>query len=363
MAMVLVVEDDTLTRHFLRQALEYGGHQVTTAGDGVEAIALLDKPGMFEAVITDYAMPRANGVDVIAHAQKIDPLVASIIITAFRDLDLAMQAMASGAVAFIPKPCKTDHLNTVLGKALERRALTIEAMRLRTLAPMLERFTMVLANTVETKDAATQQHANRLVHLSQLMAAHIGLSDEAAMAVRYGACLHDIGKIAVPEAVLRKVGPLEDEEQAMIRLHPEIGAAMLAGIDTWDDVRSIIRHHHERFDGTGYPDGLAGADIPIGARIVALADAVDVMQSGRPYAPARPHEQILDILKRERGSQFDPEMVDAFLAVTGENAAAHATGSGSHEPQLNAAGGGPGGAVISEWLLREAGVVRRTPAS
>jgi response regulator RpfG family c-di-GMP phosphodiesterase len=162
--------------------------------------------------------------------------------------------------------------------------------------------------------------------------------------------------------VLRKVGPLEDEEQAMIRLHPEIGAAMLAGIDTWDDVRSIIRHHHERFDGTGYPDGLAGTDIPIGARIVALADAVDVMQSGRPYAPARPHEQILDILKRERGSQFDPEMVDAFLAVTGESAA-HANGIGPHEPQLSAAQDGPAGAAISEWLLREAGVVRRTPAS
>lgn len=362
MAKVLVVEDDTLTRHFLRQALEYGGHEVTTAADGVEAIALLDKPGIFDAVITDYAMPRANGVDVIAHAQKVDPVVASIIITAFRDLDLAMQAMASGAVAFIPKPCKTDHLNTVLDKALERRALTIEALRLRTLAPMLERFTMVLANTVETKDAATQHHANRLVHLSQLMATHIGLSAEAAMAVRYGACLHDIGKIAVPEAVLRKVGPLEDEEQAMIRLHPEIGAAMLAGIDTWDDVRSIIRHHHERFDGCGYPDGLVGADIPVGARIVAVADAVDVMQSGRPYAPARTYDEILDVLSRERGSQFDPEIVDAYLAVTGDNGVTHADGAWPAGTQLSAALDAPAGTGIAEWLTREVGVVRRTSA-
>src|ERR1700736_2384316 len=362
MAKVLVVEDDTLTRHFLRQALEYGGHEVTTAGDGVEAIAMLDKPGIFDAVITDYAMPRANGVDVISHAQKIDPLVASIIITAFRDLDLAMHAMAAGAVAFIPKPCKTDHLNTVLEKALERRSLTIEALHLRTLAPMLERFTMVLANTIETKDAATQQHANRLVHLSQLMATHIGLSEEASMAVRYGACLHDIGKIAVPEAVLRKVGPLEAEEQAMIRLHPEVGAAMLTGIDTWDDVRGIIRHHHERFDGTGYPGGLAGTDIPVGARIVAVADAVDVMQSGRPYAPARSHDEILDVLSRERGSQFDPQMVDAFLAVTGDTGVAPGNGAWPAEARTSTAAHGSPAGAISDWLTHEAGIVRRTPA-
>ncbi|HWW08736.1 MAG TPA: HD domain-containing phosphohydrolase, partial [Candidatus Acidoferrales bacterium] len=113
------------------------------------------------------------------------------------------------------------------------------------------------------------------------------------------------------------------------------GAAMLAGIDTWDDVRSIIRHHHERFDGCGYPDGLAGADIPMGARIVAVADAVDVMQSGRPYAPARTYDQILDVLSRERGSQFDPEIVDAYLAVTGDNGVTHADAAWPAGAQLS----------------------------
>jgi len=322
LAKVLVAEDDNLTRHFLKQALEFGGHHVVGAADGAEAIAYVDRPGAFDAVVTDYAMPRATGIDVIAHVHKVDPLIACIIVTAFRDLDLAMQAMVEGAVAFVPKPCKTDYLNTVLRTALERRELATEAIRLRALAPMLERFTLVLANTIESKDADTQRHANRLVDLSDRIAKRLDLSDERRAAVRYGACLHDIGKIAVPEHILRKPGPLTQEERTAIRLHAEVGAVMLEGIDTWDDVRAVIRHHHERFDGRGYPAGLAGERIPIGARIVGVVDAYDVMRTGRPYAAARPMDAIHDELCRERGRQFDPDMVDALLEVTADAAAA-----------------------------------------
>jgi len=223
--------------------------------------------------------------------------------------------MHAGAVAFIPKPCKTDHLNTVLSSALERRELAEEALRLRTLTPMLERFTMVLANTLESKDTATQWHANRLVHLSATIASYLGLADETRAAIRYGACLHDIGKVAVPEALLRKPGPLTDEEFEVLRLHPEVGALILENIDTWEDVRLIVRHHHERFDGSGYPDRLGRMAIPIGARIVSVVDAFDVMRTGRPYAPPKTDEQIFAELRRERGKQFDPEMVDALLDI------------------------------------------------
>jgi putative nucleotidyltransferase with HDIG domain len=184
---------------------------------------------------------------------------------------------------------------------------------------MLERFTMVLANTIESRDAALQRHANRLVRLAGVVAADLGLSDEAATAVRYGACLHDIGKIAVPDALLRKPGALSREEQDVMRRHPEIGAKLLEDIDTWVDVRLIIRHHHERYDGAGYPDGVAGQAIPLGARIVAAVDAFDVMRNGRPYAAAKPYEAILAELRRERGSQFDPDVVDALLGVVSED--------------------------------------------
>ncbi|MFN2581889.1 MAG: HD domain-containing phosphohydrolase [Candidatus Dormibacteria bacterium] len=315
LAEVLIAEVDALTRRFLQHALEFGGHSVTCANDGVEAIALLDTAGRFDLVITDYAMPRANGIDVIAQAQRIDPTLPSIVVTAFRDLDLAMRAMQAGAVAFLPKPFKADHLLTVVDNALQRRRLAGEAMRLRLLAPMLERFTMVLANTLESKDTATQWHANRLVGLSAKVAGVLRLPDELRSAIRYGACLHDIGKVAVPEHVLHKPGPLSARERDVMRLHPEVGAMILETIDTWQDVRLVVRHHHERFDGGGYPDGLRGNDIPLGARIVAVVDAFDVMRTGRPYAPARPAPQIHEELERERGKQFDPDMVDALLNV------------------------------------------------
>ncbi len=315
MARVLVAEDDALTRRFIEETLHFAGHDVAAAPNGAAAIATIDAPGCFDAVITDYAMPHANGVDLIAHAQRVDPMISCIVVTAFRDLDLAMQAMQAGAVAFIPKPFKSMHLLTVLDRALERRELADEALRLRFLAPMLERFTMVLANALESKDYETQEHSARLVGLSDAIARHLGLPDAMRSVIRFGACLHDIGKVAVPEALLRKPEALTAEERLVVRTHPEVGAAILADIDTWEDVRLIVRHHHEHWSGRGYPDGLAGEVIPLGARIVSVVDAFDVMRTGRPYQPARSIDWILDELGRERGGQFDPEMVDALLAV------------------------------------------------
>jgi putative two-component system response regulator len=315
LARVLVAEDDVLTRRFIQQTLEFAGHDVTTATNGVAAVVSVDAPGCFDAVITDYAIPHVNGVDLVAHAQRVDPMIACIVVTAFRDLDLAMQAMQAGAVAFIPKPFKSDHLLTVLDGALQRRELADEALRLRFLAPMLERFTMVLANALESKDFETQEHSTRLVGMSDAVARHIGLSEAERSVVRFGACLHDIGKVAIPEALLRKPSALTLEERDIVRTHPEVGASILADIDTWEDVRLIVRHHHEHFNGAGYPDGLRGELIPIGARIVSVVDAFDVIRTGRPYQPARSIDWALAELHRESARQFDPELVRALVDV------------------------------------------------
>jgi putative two-component system response regulator len=312
---VLVAEDDGLSRRFLQQALELGEHTVTVANDGIDAINRIDRPGCFDVVVTDYAMPRANGLDVVTHAHRVDPMLPCVIVTAFRDLDLAMKAMQAGAIAFLPKPFKPEHLLTIVDRALERRNLAAEALRLRFLAPMLERFTMVLANTLESKDIGTQRHANRLVHLSDAIATKLELPDDLRSAIRYGACLHDIGKVAIPEELLRKPTKLTEEERDLMRTHPTVGASILEDIETWDDVRLIVRHHHEHYDGGGYPDGLHGEQIPLGARIVSVVDAFDVMRSGRPYADAMPHQDIVDELHRQRRRQFDPEISDALLEV------------------------------------------------
>jgi putative two-component system response regulator len=313
MPRVLVVDDDRLVRVFLEEAMAMAGYDVVAAADGVEAIDAITAAGVFDLVVTDYSMPGATGIDVINHAQRVDPALPCIIVTAFHDLDLAMRGMQAGAVGFIPKPFKAEHLLTVAGRALERRQMASDTTRLTLLLPMLERFTMLLANTLESKDCATGRHAERLVEHSEAVARELGLDDDQRFSIRVGACLHDIGKVGVPEALLRKPGRLTPAEREVMQLHPEIGAAILEDIDTWQDVRLIVRHHHEHWNGAGYPLGLQGVDIPLGARIVSVVDAFDVMSEGRPYAPARPLDMVAAELVRQRGRQFDGDMVDAFL--------------------------------------------------
>jgi putative two-component system response regulator len=359
LARVLVAEDDALTRRFIQETLEYAGHEVTSATNGAEAIGYVDAPGCFDAVITDYAMPLANGVDLIAHAQRVDPMISCIVVTAFRDLDLAMQAMQAGAVAFIPKPFKSMHLLTVLDRALDRRELADEALRLRFLAPMLERFTMVLANALESKDYETQEHSTRLVGMSDAISRHLGIGDGMRSLIRFGACLHDIGKVAIPEALLRKPEALTIAERNVMRTHPEIGASILADIDTWEDVRLIVRHHHEHFNGAGYPDGLRGEAIPLGARIVSVVDAFDVMRTGRPYQPARSFDWILEELRRESGRQFDPQMVDALIAVMPTDGTSIEVAPLDFQPARQAAvGRRQNDVAIAAWLRGDGAVIR-----
>lgn len=315
MARLLVADDDQLIRSFLVHALALGGHECVTAADGSGAIALLDASSSFDCVVTDYSMPGATGIEVIQHALRSDPLLPCIIVTAFRDLDLAMRGMSAGAVGYIPKPFKAEHLLTVVERALERKHLACESMRLRLLMPMVERFTAVLANTLESKDCATQEHAERLVAHADAIGMRLGLDEDARFSLRLGACLHDIGKVGIPEHLLRKPTRLSAEEFATVRLHSEIGAAILEDVDTWEDVRLIVRHHHEHYNGAGYPLGLQGMSIPLGARIVNVVDAFDVMRAGRPYSPPRPLDQVVEELCACRGIQFDPDVVDVFLPL------------------------------------------------
>jgi putative nucleotidyltransferase with HDIG domain len=179
----------------------------------------------------------------------------------------------------------------------------------------LERFTTVLAGALGSKDYETKEHSTRLVGVSDAIARHIGLAEDVRRIIRFGAYLHDIGKVVIPDELLRKRGALTPYEFSIVRRHPEVGADILADIETWKDVRLIVRHHHEHFNGAGYPDGLRGEHIPLGARIVSVADAYDVMRSGRPYQPARSRDWILGELQRHRGRQFDPDLVDALMDV------------------------------------------------
>ena len=329
MPRILVAEDEALVRRFLVRCLETGGFEAEAVEDGVQAIARLGRGG-WDVVITDHAMPRASGLEVVAASRRIDPTVPCVVVTGLRELDLAMDAMAEGAVGFVPKPFKPEQLLAVVRSALERRRQAIESARMRLLGPMLEKFAMILANTLEAKDLSTHLHCERLVEYAGDVAERLGLPGADLEAVRLGACLHDIGKIGVPDVLLQKARGLEEEEWVVLRRHAEIGAAILEDIEGWDEVRRIVRHHHERFDGAGYPDRLRGAHIPVGARIVCVVDAYDVMRSGRAYSAPRSHGDAVAELLRLRAAQFDPDVVDAFLAlVAGDDAAVDVLGHGT----------------------------------
>jgi putative nucleotidyltransferase with HDIG domain len=314
-ARILVADDDPVLRTLLGRCLASAGHEPVAAEDGVEAVRLLHQGTRFDALLTDHAMPGLTGVDVIAEAKRLDPTLPCIVITAFHDLDLAMAAMAEGAVGFLPKPFRPQHLLIIVERALERRRMADETLRLRLVTPMLERLTMVLANTVEAKDLSTHMHCERLVRTSDAIAERLGVSAEARADVRLGACLHDVGKVGVPDDLLTAPRSLSEAEFAQLKRHSQVGADILAGIDSWHAVRDIVRHHHERWDGFGYPAGLAGSNIPVGARIVAVADTYDVIREGRPYCPPRSFESALTELDAQKGRQFDPDCVDAFMAV------------------------------------------------
>lgn len=325
MSRILVAEDDPLVSRYLVRCLDSGGYDAEVADDGVRAIAKLAGGG-WDCVITDHFMPRATGLEVIAAARRLDPTLPCVVVTAMNDMELAMSAMAEGAVGFIPKPFRPDQLLVVVRNALERRRLAVESTRMRLLGPLLEKFAMILANTLEAKDLTTHLHCERLVEYADAVATCLRLAPEESEALRLGACLHDIGKIGVPDVLLQKAHGLDEEEWLVLRRHAEIGAAILADIEGWGEVRRVVRHHHERFDGNGYPDRLRGMMIPLGARVVSVVDAYDVMTAGRPYSPPRPAEQAMEELIRQRGSQFDPDVVDAFLEVLERNPPAQLIG-------------------------------------
>jgi putative two-component system response regulator len=309
-ATIMLVEDDPDTRHMLSELVTALGHGVVTAESGEKAVALLDAISP-DLVITDVHMGAMSGIDLCARI-KSDPryeLTPVVMLTAIADVDARVAGLAAGADDFFAKPVDFNELGARL------RAL----LRVKALLGQLERAEGVittLALTIEARDPYTAGHCDRLAHYG--VAVGEALKVDAAMikALRLGGYLHDLGKISVPDSILLKPGPLDAAELASIRLHPGAGADLVLGLKSLEEVRPIIRHHHERWNGTGYPDGLAGKGIPLGARIIAVVDVYDALHTQRPYRPALSSGEAVSILEREtEAGYWDPRVVAAFLEV------------------------------------------------
>lgn len=305
--LVIVIEDEPTQRTLLTRVLEAERYRVIGAGDGEAGLAAIIEH-VPQLVLLDLNLPGMDGFDVCREL-RADPLTATlpvIVITAHTSMADMVAALDAGADDFLAKPVQQ----------VELLARMRSAIRLRRAITSLERATQIvaaLANAVEAKDVGLVHHCRWLAHHAGRVGAQVGLRGEELEAVAYGALLHDVGKIGVPEHLLRKEGPLTDEEWGLMRRHPEIGERICQPLRASRGFAPIIRHHHERFNGRGYPDGLRGDRIPLGARIVAIADAYEAIVHGRPYQPAQPHAHAVDELERMAGLQFDPKLVPIFL--------------------------------------------------
>jgi response regulator RpfG family c-di-GMP phosphodiesterase len=323
----LVVDDEPRLRQALVRLMRGDGFTCLEAGSGVEALELLEKESV-ALVLSDMRMPKMDGQELLRNLRIRYPDVAVVMITAVAEVEVAVACLSLGAMDYITKPFVFEEVRARVAQALEKRRLLAEnrdyqerlELRVRAQAERLETLFLAgiqsLADALELKDPYTRGHSVRVSRYGVAIARAMHLSPTLTAQIELGGHLHDVGKIGVREEVLRKAGPLTNEEYEHIMTHPVLGWQILQPLLGDNPVAlNIVRSHHERIDGMGVPDKLAAEDIPQEARIIAVADAFDAMMSRRPYRNGLTFTEAMAELRRVAGTQFDPKVVDAFFEV------------------------------------------------
>ncbi len=328
---ILIVDDEEVICSILARRLTREGYACVTANDGREALRYFYKHP-FSLIIADIKMPEIDGLELLKRVKATNPDMMVIMVTAFPDIDLAVEAMRLGAYDFLIKPADLDLVILSVKKALEKKRLEEEILAYRShlerlvgerTAKLQQAYRIlkkahldsvkVLAEAIDAKDPYTRGHSDRVTRMSLKIAFQFGFAEDRLESLEYGALLHDIGKIGIKDEVLQKPSALNSEEYLYIQEHPLIGVKIVEGLDFFKDKILVIRHHHEHFDGSGYPDGLVGEAIPLEARIVAVPDAFDAMTSARPHRGMMPLQDVLTELEKCKGTQFDPRVLNIFL--------------------------------------------------
>jgi putative two-component system response regulator len=319
--IVLVVDDVAANRELLEGHLYELGYDVRQARDGIEALEAIaaEEPDL---VLLDIDMPRLDGITVCERlkAHPTRRLIPIVILTASNDRGTRLRGIAAGADDFLSKPFDAKELLVRARVLLRQRALN---RRLDATEGVL----FALARAVEARDRYTIHHAERVGSYAQAIGTALGYDTEDTAMLYEGGVLHDLGKIAIPDAILLKPGPLSENEFAAMRQHSVEGERICLSLRSVAHYLPIIRHHHERVDGAGYPDHLASNDIPTGARIVAIADAWDAMVSDRPYRAGLDPEEALRRLRAGAGKQWDAAMVQIFIALIDDGIVQRVTGT------------------------------------
>ena len=330
---VLIVDDDRMVRELLGAIFTASGYRCRLATNGMEGIEAVqaEHPALS---VTDIRMPVLDGLQFLKQALALDPDAAVLVLTGVGDVQTAVEVLNGGAYDFIQKPVNPEELLIKAGRALERRQLVIErrqhqellerrvteatselASTVRHLEETYRVTLEALGSAIDTRDVGTHAHSRRVRGYSLAIARAHGVPESQMPDIEHGVMLHDIGKIGIPDAILLKPGPLTPGEWRVMRSHPEIGRRLVEKIPFLRGAISIVYHHHERWDGTGYPLGLRGEGIPLEARIFAIADALDAMTFDRPYSRAISFETARDEIKRCVGTHFDPAVVNTFLTI------------------------------------------------
>ena len=333
---ILIVDDEVEITEILADLLSED-YDCLRAGSAEQALALLHQ-NQFQLVISDITMPGMSGLDMIPHVKALAPETVVVMISGMQTVESAIGALRLGAFDYLMKPFDLRQVEAVVKRALEHHDLVVAKQRYENhLEELVEQRTAeldralnslegayrstlkALTAALETRDSETHGHSERVVSYSLRLGREYGLSSEDMKSLEFGSLLHDIGKIGVPDSILRKPAKLTDEEWVRMREHPMHGQQILRGIEFLQGAARVVAQHHEKWDGSGYPLGLRGADIDICARIFSVADAFDAITRDRVYRRGKSYEAAAQELDDWAGRQFDPKIVEAFHRVPKED--------------------------------------------
>jgi len=318
-AKILIVDYETNIREQLSDVLKEKGYEIKIVENGQQAVEQVKKFD-FDMAVIDIKMPDINGLEVLHYIKNSKPETMTILMTCHASLETAVEALREGAYDYLIKPFNMEKLLSVIQRGLREQRLTRENVRLNDeLKNTYIEIMTSLATAIDAKNHRTQYHSQQVTKYTIIISQALKLPQKQREVIRRAASLHDIGKIGIPDSVLTKSSTLTDAEWAQIEQHPTRGAEILSPLEFLSGVVPLIRHHHERYKGSGYPDGLKGEQIALGARIISVADAFEAMVSERPYRRALSREEALLEIKAGLGNQFDPQIGELFIATVKKN--------------------------------------------
>lgn len=333
---ILTVDDEEMIRDLMVTALSREGYRCFQAGSAEEARSVLQN-NRIDLAILDIMMPGLSGDDFLKELKVLSPETVVLMVTALSDTETAMKCIHLGAYDYILKPFDIDRVLLTIHNALEKQRLLAEnreyqanlekkvdeqtrqiRMAMEDLNLAYNHTLTALVRALDAREKETGSHSERVMTYTLLLGEAMGVPEQDLSVMARGALLHDIGKVGISDNILLKPAKLDEREWMEMMRHPQLGYEILSGIKFLKGPAEMVLAHHERFDGSGYPKGLSRSGIPLGARIFSLVDTLDAMTSNRPYRKALPFESVTSEVKRCRGTQFDPEIVDIFLSIPRE---------------------------------------------